>query len=193
MNRGTAAKSDDESLHADAQALHTAVSDLVRIYQLRDRNQICCYDISVTQCYALEALVAAGPLRLGALAERMHLDKSTTSRVVQALVRKRYAQLSPEPGDRRAVAIGATRAGRRLYDRINEDLIEQQKLVVQDMDPEVRRGVVEVIHRLARAAEARVLCGPSGGCDVTADGCADTADGCGNTAGSCGPVPKAGE
>lgn len=70
----------DALLQSDAQALQAAVSDLVRIYQFRDSNRICCYDISVTQSYALEALVEMGPLRLGDLAERMHLDKSTTSR-----------------------------------------------------------------------------------------------------------------
>src|SRR5262245_19696817 len=47
-------KTGETDLQDDAEALHAAVSDLVRIYQLRDRNQICCYDISVTQCYALE-------------------------------------------------------------------------------------------------------------------------------------------
>ena len=86
MNR-TMSLSADQALQRDAEALQSAVSSLVRIYQFRDRNRICCHDISVTQCYALEALVEQGPLRLGALAERMHLDKSTTSRVVQTLVR----------------------------------------------------------------------------------------------------------
>jgi MarR family transcriptional regulator, 2-MHQ and catechol-resistance regulon repressor len=165
----------DALLQSDAQALQAAVSDLVRIYQFRDRNRICCYDISVTQCYALEALVEMGPLRLGALAERMHLDKSTTSRVVQTLVRKKYAEHAPGPGDRRAVAIAATRAGRRLYERIIKDLVERQKLVVQDIDPKVRQGLVEVIRRLARSAEARFLCGVSvGGPDSSAAGGAGT-------------------
>jgi MarR family 2-MHQ and catechol resistance regulon transcriptional repressor len=153
----------DSRLEADAEALHWAVSDLVRVYQFRDRDRICCYDISVTQCYALEALAEHGPLRLGALAERLHLDKSTASRVVATLVRKGYAAQGPEARDRRAVAIAVTRSGRRLYERITADLIEQQKLVVQDIDPQVRAGVVEVIRRLADAASARFLAGVSVG------------------------------
>ena len=36
-------------LHRDAEALQEAVADLVRIYQFRDRDRICCHDISVTQ------------------------------------------------------------------------------------------------------------------------------------------------
>src|SRR6476646_7457918 len=73
------------ALDRDALALHEAVADLVRVYQFRDRDRICCHDVSVTQCYALETLVEHGPLRLSALAERLFLDKSTTSRVVSTL------------------------------------------------------------------------------------------------------------
>ena len=67
----------------------SAVADLVRVYQFRDRDRICCHDVSVTQCYALETMVEHGPLRLSALADRLFLDKSTTSRVVSTLVRRR--------------------------------------------------------------------------------------------------------
>ena len=53
----------EESLQRTAEELQAAIADLVRVYQFRDRDRICCYDISVTQCYALETLVNAGPLR----------------------------------------------------------------------------------------------------------------------------------
>jgi hypothetical protein len=82
----------DAALDRDAAALHAAVAALVRVYQFRDRDRICCHDISVTQCYALETLVQHGPLRLSALAERLFLDKSTTSRVVGTLVKKGVEQ-----------------------------------------------------------------------------------------------------
>jgi DNA-binding MarR family transcriptional regulator len=153
----------DADLEQDAAALHAAVSDLVRVYQFRDRDKICCHDISVTQCYALEAVAEHGPLRLGALAERMFLDKSTTSRVVATLVRKKYLTQTPDPADARATAIAVTRSGRQLYERINRDLIAQQHEVLQDLDPGVRDGVVEVIRRLAQAAEKRFMSGVSVG------------------------------
>ena len=79
-------------LERDAEALQAAVADLVRVYQFRDRDRICCHDISVTQCYALETLVEQGPMRLSELTERLFLDKSTTSRVVQTLIKKGYVE-----------------------------------------------------------------------------------------------------
>jgi len=174
----------DADLEQDAAALHAAVSDLVRVYQFRDRDRICCHDISVTQCYALEAVAEHGPVRLGALAERMLLDKSTTSRVVATLVRKGYLSQSADAADARATAIEVTKSGRQLYARITRDLVAQQHEVLQDLDPVVRDGVVEVIRRLAAAAEKRFMSGVSvgraacagAGAGATDASCCDSGD-----------------
>jgi DNA-binding MarR family transcriptional regulator len=147
------------ALDRDAEALQAAVADLVRVYQFRDRDRICCHDVSVTQCYALETLVEHGPLRLGALAERLFLDKSTTSRVVATLVKKGYVEQHTDPSDRRATALSPTRRGRALCARIAEDLVAQQRVLLQDLDPAIRVGVVDVIRRLADAADARFRAG----------------------------------
>ncbi|MGC3218551.1 MarR family transcriptional regulator, partial [Pseudomonas aeruginosa] len=72
----------------DADALYEALNQLVRVYQIRDRDRICCYDVSVTQWYAVETLVKQGPLRLQALAEEMFLDKCPGRPVVDTLERK---------------------------------------------------------------------------------------------------------
>src|SRR5438128_12340608 len=96
------------ALDRDALALHEAVADLVRVYQFRDRDRICCHDISVTQCHALETLVEHGPLRLGDLTQRLFLDKSTTSRVVRTLVKKGYVEQDVDDNDVRAFELCAT-------------------------------------------------------------------------------------
>jgi MarR family transcriptional regulator, 2-MHQ and catechol-resistance regulon repressor len=162
-------------LEQDAVALQAAVAELVRVYQFRDRDRICCHDISVTQCYALETLVEHAPMRLSALAQRLFLDKSTTSRVIAALVKKGYVEQRSEATDRRATLLQATAKGRRLCARITQGLIEQQKQLLQAMPPEVRSGVIDVIRGLARAADARFRSGVSvneGCCVPGADGAA---------------------
>jgi MarR family 2-MHQ and catechol resistance regulon transcriptional repressor len=161
----------EEALDRDALALQQAVADLVRVYQFRDRDRICCHDVSVTQCYALETLVGHGPMRLSALADRLFLDKSTTSRVVNTLVRKGYVEQRADATDGRAMLISATRQGQRLCARIISDLVEQQKQLLGDLAPEIRAGVVHVIQRLAHAADARFRSG------VTGSGCAPGDDG----------------
>jgi MarR family transcriptional regulator, 2-MHQ and catechol-resistance regulon repressor len=165
------ARPEPADLQRDAEALQAAIADLVRVYQFRDRDRICCHDISVTQCHALEALVEHGPLRLGDLAERLFLDKSTTSRVVRTLVRKGYVEQHRDATDGRATALRPTRAGRGLYARITRDLVDQQKELLVDLEPGVRAGVVNVIRRLAHAADARFRAGVSVGPSCGAEPC----------------------
>ncbi len=157
-----------DGVDRDAEALHAAIADLVRVYQFRDRDQICCHDVSVTQCYALETLVEHGPMRVSTLAERLFLDKSTTSRVVSTLVRKGYVEQHPDPLDRRAVTLRTTRRGQRLHSRITDELVAQQKALLEDLDPQVRAGVVQVLQRLAAAADARFRSGGAHGASCCA-------------------------
>ena len=155
------ANSREAALDRDAADLQSAVAELVRVYQFRDRDRICCHDISVTQCYALETLVEHGPMRLNALAERLFLDKSTTSRVVGTLVKKGYVAQAVDAQDGRALTLSATRQGRGLCLHITDDLVDQQKQLLEGLAPEVRAGVIEVVRRLARAADARFRAGVS--------------------------------
>jgi DNA-binding MarR family transcriptional regulator len=151
-------------LDADAVDLHTALSELVRVYQFRDRDRICCHDISVTQCYALEALIRRGPSGLNELAAELYLDKSTASRVVATLERKKYVTRERHPDDGRAVVLSASPAGRRLYERIRTDLVAETRELLEDFEPEVRKGAARLILRLARAAAERSGVAPGAGC-----------------------------
>lgn len=146
----------DPRLEADTIALHRSLSELVRVYQFRDRDRICCYDISVTQCYALEAVVLEGPLTLNELAARLYLDKSTASRVVDALQQKGYVERTENPDDRRALHLVPTPAGRDLHARIESDILAQERALLADFAPEVRESMAQLIGQLARAAASRV-------------------------------------
>jgi DNA-binding MarR family transcriptional regulator len=146
---------DETRLESDATALHEALGELVRVYQFRDRDRICCHDVSVTQCYAIEALIRRGPSGLNELAAELYLDKSTASRVVATLERKGYVTRAAHPEDGRAIVLTATAAGRRLHDRIRKDLVNEARELLGDFEPEVRRGAARLILRLARAAAAR--------------------------------------
>jgi DNA-binding MarR family transcriptional regulator len=153
---------DPSRLDDDAAALHEALCELVRVYQFRDRDRICCHDVSVTQCYAIEALLRRGPSSLNDLAAELYLDKSTASRVVGTLERKGYVTRAPHPDDRRAIVLSVTAAGRRLHDRIRTDLVGEASELLQDFEPEVRKGAAQLLRRLARAAAARSgIAGPS--------------------------------
>jgi DNA-binding MarR family transcriptional regulator len=146
----------DPALARDTEDLYDALEDLLRVYQFRDRDRICCFDISVSQCYALEGLVRRGGMTLNDLAAFLYIDKSTASRVVDALERKGYVTRLPHPQDRRAVLLEATPSGRELEGRIRESILAEERQLLADFSPDVRQAMTLLIRRLARAASAAV-------------------------------------
>jgi MarR family transcriptional regulator, 2-MHQ and catechol-resistance regulon repressor len=142
-------------LEKDAIALYHALNELIRIYQFRDRDRICCHDISITQCHGLEGLVHHGPLMLNELANYLYLDKSTTSRVVDSLERKGYVTRLVHPDDSRALELKATPAGVRLHQLIMDEIVEEEEGLLSDLSAEVRRSLPEVLRKLAQAAANR--------------------------------------
>lgn len=141
---------------ADLVALHDAITELIRVYQFRDRDRICCHDLSVSQFYALAALITRGPMTLNELAADVGLEKSSASRAVDGLVEAGYLSRQPHPESRRAVRLEATRAGRALYDRIEAASIAEEEQLLADLSPTLRREVTGVLRRLAGAARARL-------------------------------------
>ena len=147
---------EDPRLERDAADLHGALSELIRVCQFRDRDRICRHDLSVTQCHALEVIGEAGTLSMNELAARLFLDKSTTSRVVDSLERKQFARREANPADRRSLVLSVTDEGHALLQTIRADILGEEKRLLAEFEPAVRREMIRLISRLGRAAAARV-------------------------------------
>lgn len=162
---GAPAGAQNQILKDDTIRLHRALTDLIRVYQFRDRDRICCYDVSVTQCYALEALVEHESLTLNGLAAHLYLDKSTASRVVDALEKKGYVERGEDVADRRSLKLEPTATGRSLVTRIRADILAQEEQLLANFSSEVRQSMAKLIAQLAAAAAQRVVA--SGGTACT--------------------------
>ena len=153
-------KANDATLSRQAKELQDALAEFIRVYQFRDRDRICCHDVSVTQCYALDALVRRDLATMNELAADLCLDKSTTSRVVATLERKGYVARATHPRDGRSVVLTVTAAGRRLVERILGDLVEEKKRLLAEFPEDVRESAAELIQRLTSASRGRNACAP---------------------------------
>jgi DNA-binding MarR family transcriptional regulator len=100
--------------------MQESLSELVRVYQFRDRQRICYYDVSVTQCYAISMLVAVSPMTLNKLAAQLYLDKSTASRLVDSLEQKGYVCKTVDSTDARALSLEVTAKGKKLHLQIGK-------------------------------------------------------------------------
>ncbi len=133
-----------------ADRLHRATKELIKRYQFRDRNQICCHGLSVSQCYVLDALAEEGDLTMQRLAGQMHLAVSTMTRVVAQLVRRGYARRRRDPEDGRVVHVTITPRGKEIMAAINRSLLESQKAILKALPPHQWGGAIAVVEALGR-------------------------------------------
>ena len=143
------------TLQRQAERFYTVFADLVRSYQFRDRDQICCHGISISQCYALEALFQSGPVSMGELARSLFLEPSTATRMVDQLVNKGLAVRVEDAADRRVCRVQISTAGRDLASKIRKELIREHRAVLREVPAGSREAVIEAVTRLLAAFQAR--------------------------------------
>ena len=140
-------------IDSGAERLHRLTKELIRRYQFRDWNQICCYGISISQSHILDVLAEEGDLTMQGLAKRMFKSVSTMTRVVAQLVRRGYVKRRQDPEDRRAVWISITPQGKAILAAIQRDMIETQKAILQSIPAGEWAGAFHVLEALAQGAQ----------------------------------------
>ncbi len=135
----------------DGLAVYRALSDLARRYQFRNRDEVCCYGLTVSQCYALQYLAERNKATSTDLAARLGLDLSTTTRLVDQLVRKKLAIRRRAAQDARIKEIEITEPARRLISRIEEDMATGLDRALSDMPVVVRQALPEALQRITNA------------------------------------------
>jgi len=146
---------DRPSLLRDAARLQEALSGLIRVLQFRDRDRACCYDLSVSQCHALQTLTQGGPMTVTQFGARLYLEKSTASRLAKALLKKELVRKRAPKRDERVVILQVTEAGQRLARKIMNDLSEEYRDLLSQFEPEVRAALPLLLDRLTQTISAR--------------------------------------
>jgi MarR family 2-MHQ and catechol resistance regulon transcriptional repressor len=136
-----------------AERLHRLTKELIRRYQFRDWNQICCYEISISQCHILDVLAEEGDLTMQQLARRMFKSISTMTRVGGQLVRKGYIKRRQDAEDGRVVHVSITPQGKAILAAIHRDMIETQKAILQAIPASEWAGAFRVLEALAQGAQ----------------------------------------
>lgn len=119
--------------------------ELLRILERRlgmvDESKKACCGITLAQCHALVEVGRAEALSLNELAELLGLDKSTTSRTVDHLVRQGQVVRQTDTCCRRSVVIQLTENGQTLFHSI-EDRMDHYFRQLQAIIPEARQAEV---------------------------------------------------
>ena len=136
-----------------AERMHKITKDLLRKYQLRDRNEITCCGISVSQCYALDILGEQGEMTMAGLAQYMYLEKSTVTRIVDQLIKRELVERRQNESDRRKVHIALTESGKKLRQEILDCQISSQKQILEQIPESKREMALEGLELLSSAIQ----------------------------------------
>ena len=141
----------------DAQRLETAFSGVVRaLGLLRPDTTPCGQPISITEAHAISELAVAGPLTQNEIADRLRLQKSTVSRLVDQLVDERLVKRTPNPADGRSVLVALTAKGTNRADRLGAARTALFENLMGGMSASDRKVVIAGLSRLEAAARDHV-------------------------------------
>jgi DNA-binding MarR family transcriptional regulator len=147
--------------HDLARELLQGIRGLVRRFSVAERADVACCGVTVAQGAALEALLAAGSMRLGALGRRLGIAPSTLTRNVERLEAGALVRREPDPEDARAFRIRLTAAGHRAAQALERQEVAFARQILERL-PTGRREAVSAAFRdlLVAVREATESCCP---------------------------------
>jgi DNA-binding MarR family transcriptional regulator len=121
--------------------LGEVIRKLVRAFQMFERDQVRVLGFTFSQCYALLEVAREEGLSMNDLSDRMNLDGSTMTRVVDILVRDGWLDRSRQEDDRRVVRVSLTKEGRAMASRLEKNIEAYYRDVLENLP----RGQVDAV------------------------------------------------
>lgn len=131
----------------------TLVQKLVRVFQLFERDQIKVHGFTTSQCYALLELYKAGSLTMNELSERMNLNTSTMTRIMDNLVRDKFATRDRDESDRRIVVTSLTDKGREVAEKLNGTVNDYYRQIIANIPEGQVEDILISVEMLLKAFE----------------------------------------
>jgi putative acetyltransferase len=139
-------------MFAEVLPLRSASRELVReLGFLRDKEAAT--SLSHSLCHALVELDARGAVAQSDLSVLLRLDKSTTSRLVTELVRRRWARARASQGDARARVLSLSASGRAKVQLVHREANARVEQALALLRADERATVLRGMELYARALE----------------------------------------
>ncbi len=102
---------------------------------------------------ALSLICQQGPLRMGELADAMHITPASTTRAVGCLVDKGFVERVRAEDDQRSIVVNATMAGRERYGEISSRVQQGLSEILSEFTPEEQLLLAEYLERFVTAVD----------------------------------------
>jgi len=131
-------------------SLRKAARQLVRELHLLDGRVECC-GLPLSQCHLIIELDRMGEATASDLGERLVLEKSTMSRLVNTLVKKDLVCAACCEDDRRARILCLTEAGKEQARRLDQHASSQVESALEHLSPNNEQRALEGMERYAKS------------------------------------------
>jgi len=138
--------------------LRELLRNLVKSLGILEKNKEFCCGITYTQYCTLIEIGRAKQIFLKILAEKLNLDKSTTSRTVDNLVKLEYVKLETFVENRKFIKIILTDKGVDLFNKIEKGSEKYYKNIIRLIPEDKRFQVIESIEYLLDALDKVKCC-----------------------------------
>jgi DNA-binding MarR family transcriptional regulator len=143
-----------ERSDSESKELAATMVALVRSFGLHRPDETPCGEpVPVAEAHALMDLAADGPLNHGDLAVRLRLEKSTVSRLVRQLERRKWIKRSPAAHDRRVVQIQLTPRGEAAAQRLADARQSKFDGLLAALPRQKRSSILEAMSTLVSAMD----------------------------------------
>jgi DNA-binding MarR family transcriptional regulator len=109
------------------------------------------FDLSLSEMFALLALSAGAPVSQQVLAEQLHLEKSTVSRLVQHLEQRGWVRRVRDLHDTRVFRLQLSETGHEQVSRLVKSLAERHERLLAALRPDEQEALAYGLSALVRA------------------------------------------
>jgi DNA-binding MarR family transcriptional regulator len=112
------------------------------------------FTISLSEMFALLLLAAEAPLSQQALADRLHLEKSTVSRLIRDLEQRGWVKRERNQQDTRMLQLDLSEAGQAAAAELAQHLTERHARLLAALRPDEQEALAYGLSALIRALHA---------------------------------------
>lgn len=136
----------------DTQQLQELFGEFLQALGLHRPDQVPTgFSISLSEMFALMALSAEEPMSQQALAEQLHLEKSTVSRLIKHLEQRGWVKRVRDSHDTRMFRLHLSDAGHEQASRLARSLAERHQRLLAELKPDEQEALAYGLSALVRA------------------------------------------
>ena len=136
----------------DTQQLQELFGEFLQALGLHRPDQVPTgFSLSLSEMFALMALSAEEPMSQQALAEQLHLEKSTVSRLIKHLEQRGWVKRVRDLHDTRMFQLHLSDAGHEQACRLAKSLAERHQRLLAALKPDEQEALAYGLSALVRA------------------------------------------